>query len=57
MFISDFCKLNKNVKMKPYPLPFINNISTDIDKVNYTTTELIMSYYTTLLNKKPERDV
>lgn len=57
MFISDFCKLNKNVKMKPYSLPFINNISTDIDKVNYTTTELIMSYYTTLLNKKPERDV
>ena len=52
-FISDFRGLNKKIKRKPYPLPLMHDIIPSIGKFKYATTvDLIMGYYSMLLNEK-----
>jgi hypothetical protein len=50
-FISDFRRLNKELKRKPYPIPKIAQMLQDIDNFAYATSlDLNMGYYTIRLH-------
>ena len=45
-FISDFCKLNKQIKRTPYPLPHIKDMLLKVSNFTYATAlDLVMGYY------------
>ena len=56
--ISNFRGLNKKIKRKPYHLPLMHGIIPSIGKFKYATTiNLIMGYYSILLDVKAKKDV
>ena len=45
-FISNFCKLNKHVKCKPFPIPYIQDLLLKLEGFQYATSlNLNMGYY------------
>ena len=45
-FISDFRKLNKQIKRTPYPLPHIKDMLLKVSNFTYATAlDLVMGYY------------
>ena len=52
-FISDFRKLNKKIKRKPYPLPRIADLLQDLSGFTHATAlDLSMGYYSIRLSNK-----
>ena len=50
-FISDFCKLNKRIKRKPFPIPKIQDMLLKLEGFKYATSlDLNMGYYHIELN-------
>ena len=53
--MTDFRKLNKVLKRKPYPIPKIMDILNTIQRFTYASTlDLSMGYYTICLDKKSQ---
>ena len=45
-FLSEFINLNKQLKLKPYPMPYINKIVFKLEAFNYDRLlDLNMGYY------------
>ena len=55
-FISDFRKLNTMIKRKPYPIPVIGEILSQLEGFKYATTlDLNMEYYTLRLSTEASK--
>jgi hypothetical protein len=55
-FISDFRRLNEEVKRKPYPIPKIAQMLQELEKFAYATSlDLNMGYYTIRLHPDSQK--
>ena len=55
-FISDFRKLNAQLKRKPYPIPKISEMLQELEKFTYATAlDLNMGYYTIRLDPDTQK--
>ena len=55
-FISDFRKLNAQLKRKPYPIPKISEMLQELEKFTYATAlDLNMGYYTIRLDADTQK--
>jgi len=55
-FVTDFRRLNKCIKRKPYPLPHIKDMLLKVSNFSYATAlDLFMGYYNITLSEDSKK--